>query len=124
LTLVQSERTKRERFDTWFQRASRPILDSPLKADRDSELHREGTSAIRFASPPGSGLLVEPGNATDVPLALRALGGGRRGLSLPLEGPRPHDFYFTFEASRPALDLCREYLQQIRALVEEAAPYT
>jgi hypothetical protein len=96
------------------------VLTHPLKADRDSDVHREGTSSAQFRLPPGAGLLLEPGGPMETPLVSRRNSWGHRDFGLPLEGPRPEDFYFQFDTARPALTLCRDYLALIKSLVEAA----
>jgi hypothetical protein len=122
-SLSAAETAKRKAFDTWYNGAAKPFLDHRLKADRDAELHRTGVSSIKFCLPQGSGLLLEPGNATDTPLALRAGKFGKTVVSLPLCGPEPRNYYFDFAPDRPAIDLCSEYLSMARALYSDAAPY-
>lgn len=115
LVLSAAERQKRQSFDDWLEHAAAPVLAHPLKADRDSDVHREGTSSATFRLPPGAGLLLEPGGPIETPLVSR-----HGGFGLPLEGPRPEDFYFHFDAARPAVAVCRDYLALIRILVATA----
>lgn len=123
LGLSVAERQKRQSFDGWLQKAAVPVLSHPLKADRDSDVHREGASSARFRLPLGAGLLLEPGGPMERPLALRRNNRGQGGFGLPLEGPRPEDFYFQFDKTRSALAVCRDYLALIKSLIETAKAY-
>lgn len=119
LTLSAAEKEKRQSFDVWLRRSAAPVLTHPLKADRDSDVHREGVSSVKFRLPPGSGLLLEPGGPIGTPLALRGHSWGQ-GLGLPLEGPRSEDFSFQFDEARCALAVCRDYRALIKDCVEVA----
>jgi hypothetical protein len=120
LGLSTAELQKRQSFDTWLKSAAATVLSHPLKADRDSDGHREGTPSAKFRLPPGTGLLLEPGGPIDRPLVLRRNNIGQRGFGLPLEEPRPQDFYFEFDNKRSAIQVCRDYLGLIKKLLEAA----
>ena len=120
LSLSIADREKRQSFDAWLKNAAATVISHPLKADRDSDGHREGTPSAKFRLPPWAGLLLEPGGPIDRPLVLRGNNMGQSGFGLPLEGPRPQDFYFEFNNNRSAIEVCRDYLGLIKKLLESA----
>jgi hypothetical protein len=120
LSLSTAEQLKRQSFDAWLNKSAATVRSHPLKADRDSDFHREGTPSAKFRLPPGTELLLGPGGPIDTPLVLRRHSTGQRGFGLPLEGPRPQDFYFEFDSNRSAIEVCRDYLELIKKLLEAA----
>ena len=82
-------------------------------------MHTEGVPSAKFLPKPGPGFPLSPGTALKQVRVLYKRG-SKLVIGMPMSGPRPKDFYFEFESGKSALEVCREYLDLIKKLTEDA----
>jgi hypothetical protein len=107
--MTPDQEAERKRFDSWA--AASPELAAVEKhffaEERHELVHRSGqTEGFVYNPPPGGGLAIEPGTAF----------GPVWPLPITTEGST---FLYRFPdgSERPALDVCREYLEALLALL-------